>query len=169
VALDDLAAIRLVLTDFDGVLTDNRVLVDQDGREAVFCNRADGLGCDLLRAAGIEVLIVSTETNPVVAARARKLRVGVLQAVDDKAAAVAGLLAERGLRPEEALFIGNDVNDLGALTTVGVAVCPADAHADVRAVAAHVTGAVGGSGVLREVTDLLLAARRAATPDGTGT
>ena len=141
----------LIVYDFDGVMTDNRVLVDQDGREAVFCNRADGLGVGLIRDLGIDQLILSTEANPVVAARAAKLKLPVLQNCADKAQALARLLAERGLDPARVLFLGNDVNDLAALRLVGWPAAPADAAPEVLALARYVTRAKGGEGVVREL------------------
>jgi len=158
--IDELSAplkgdIALVLMDFDGVLTDNRVYVFQDGREAVACNRADGLACDLLRAANIELLILSTEENPIVAARARKIKVRVQQGLRDKAATVRALIAEREIAAERIMYVGNDVNDLEAMRLVGWPAAPADAHASVRAVARLVTKACGGEGVMREIADRL--------------
>lgn len=147
--------VRLVVTDFDGVMTDSRVLVFDDGREAVMCTRADGLGCDVLRQAGIDVVILSTERNPVVAARARKLGVDVIQGCDDKGVAMRDLLAARGLEPHEVAYVGNDVNDLPAFAEVALTVAPSDAHPRVRGQATVVTAARGGDGVLREVADLL--------------
>ena len=149
-------AIRLVATDFDGVMTDNRVFVFEDGREGVVCNRSDGLACDLFRAAGVEVTILSTERNPVVEARARKLGVTVTSGLTDKRARLEELIEERGLDPDEVMFVGNDVNDLGAMSAVGWPAAPADAHPSVRAVARVVTKARGGEGVLRELADLVL-------------
>jgi 3-deoxy-D-manno-octulosonate 8-phosphate phosphatase (KDO 8-P phosphatase) len=149
--------IRLVITDFDGVMTDNRVVVFQDGREAVVCNRADGLGCSLLRDSGIEVVVLSTETNPVVAARGAKLAVEVVQACADKREAVREIMVARRLERRQVVFVGNDVNDLPAFGEVGFTVAPSDAHADVRAAAGIVTTARGGEGVLRELADHLQA------------
>ena len=146
------------MTDFDGVLTDNRVLVFDDGHEAVVCNRADGLACDLLRAAGIEVVILSTEANPVVTARAAKLRVEARAGLADKRDAILALMRERGCAPREVVFVGNDVNDLSALHEAGWPAAPADAHPDVLAVARLVTRARGGEGVLRELADRVLGA-----------
>jgi YrbI family 3-deoxy-D-manno-octulosonate 8-phosphate phosphatase len=148
--------IRFVATDFDGVLTDNRVLVLEDGREGVVCNRADGLACELFRAAGVEVAILSTERNAVVAARARKLRVAVTSGLTDKRAALIDLMGERALDPAQVMFIGNDVNDLDAMRVVGWPTAPADAHPSVLAAARVVTVARGGGGVLRELADLIL-------------
>jgi YrbI family 3-deoxy-D-manno-octulosonate 8-phosphate phosphatase len=152
----DRAAVKLVVSDFDGVMTDNRVVVFEDGKEAVVCNRADGLGCDLLRAAGIEVVILSTETNPVVSARAAKLRVAVIQSCSDKGEAMRTLMAERDLDRNEVVYVGNDVNDLPAFGEAGFTVAPADAHPDVLHLASLSTTAKGGAGVLRELADLLV-------------
>lgn len=149
------ADIDCIVYDFDGVMTDNRVLVSQDGTEAVFCNRADGLGVGLIRALGIPQMILSTEANPVVAARAAKLRIPAVQDCADKGAALARLLDARGLDPRRVLFVGNDVNDLPALRLVGWPVAPADAHPSALAAARLVTRARGGQGVVRELADIL--------------
>lgn len=151
--------IELIVYDFDGVMTDNRVLVFQDGREAVFCHRGDGLGVGLIRRLGPRQLVLSTETNPVVAARAAKLGLEAVQDCRDKALALSRLLTERGLDPARVLYVGNDVNDLAAMRLVGWPVAPADAHPAVLAVAKVVTQARGGFGVVRELADLLAAAK----------
>lgn len=158
-----LAAVRALVMDFDGVHTDDRVTVDQDGRESVVCSRADGLGLERLRASGqYRLLILSKETNPVVAARAAKLRIPALQAVGDKVAALTGWLAQQRLDWEDILFIGNDVNDLPALMRAGLSACPSDAVTPVCATVDWVVPAPGGRGALRAVTDALLDAAFAA-------
>jgi len=159
-------AIRLVALDFDGVLTDDRVIVSQDGTEAVVCSRADGLGVYLMRTAGLEVLILSGETNPVVAARGRKMGVEVFQGHTDKEPVLREIMETRGLRPEEVVFVGNDVNDLGCLRLAGVSAVPADAHPEAAAAADIVLGRPGGRGAIRELADLVLAARRDQTSAG---
>jgi 3-deoxy-D-manno-octulosonate 8-phosphate phosphatase (KDO 8-P phosphatase) len=148
---DERSVVRLVISDFDGVHTDNRVFVFDDGREAVVCNRADGQACSMMAALGVEVVILSTETNPVVTARASKLGIDAEVAVADKGAAVRRLLAVRGLSRRDAVYVGNDANDLVAAVEVEWVVAPADAHPDFLAVATHVTAARGGEGVLREL------------------
>lgn len=152
----DRNAIDLVVFDFDGVLTDNRVLVFADGVEAVFCNRADGLGFDTLRAHGIPTMILSTERHPVVATRAAKLRVDAVTGCGDKAAALETICRERGFAAERVVFVGNDVNDLAAMRRVGIPVAVADAHPSVKAVAAHVLSARGGEGAARELAEHLI-------------
>ncbi len=151
--------LRLLVLDFDGTLTDDRVWVDQDGREMVAAHRGDGFGIARLRAAGVEVVILSRETNPVVAARARKLQVPVFQSVTDKAAALRRLLQERGVPAAQAAFVGNDINDLPAFHEVGWAVAVADAHPDVRRAADWVLSRPGGHGAVRELCDLILEQR----------
>ena len=148
-----------VVTDFDGVHTDNRLQLTQDGVESVAVSREDGMGVALLRAAGVPVLILSTEVNPVVAARARKLQVPVLHGVEDKASALKDWIAAEGLDPARVAYLGNDVNDLGCLHLVGWPVVVADAHPAVRTAARLVLSRRGGEGAVRELCDLVLAAR----------
>lgn len=149
--------IDAIVFDFDGVLTDNRVLVFSDGTEAVICNRADGLAFDFLRARNFPAYIVSTETNPVVRARGAKLRVPVFDSVTDKAAALRSLCETHGHALARIMFVGNDTNDLPAMQIVGHAVAVADAHPRVRATAAHVLSSRGGEGVAREIVESLVA------------
>jgi YrbI family 3-deoxy-D-manno-octulosonate 8-phosphate phosphatase len=148
-------AIRLVIFDFDGVLTDNRVFVTQDGREAVASNRSDGMGISMLLAAGIDAVVVTSEMNPVAAARCRKLGIECVQTLD-KAAAVAGILRDRGLAAELVAFVGNDLNDLQAMRRVGWPVAVADAQDEVVRAARVVLTKEGGRGAARELCDLVL-------------
>jgi 3-deoxy-D-manno-octulosonate 8-phosphate phosphatase (KDO 8-P phosphatase) len=150
---------KLIVFDFDGVLTDNRVLVFDDGREAVFCNRADGMAFDLLRRNGIPALILSTEKNPVVAARAGKLKVPCLQGIGDKKAVLQKYCQRKGIPLAEVLYVGNDVNDLAAMRIVGQRACPSDSHPAVRAVCERVLRSRGGEGVAREVAENILGLR----------
>lgn len=148
--------IDAIVFDFDGVLTDNRVYVDQDGRESVCCSRADGLAFDVLRQSRYRVFLLSTEANPVVAARAAKLRVPCVQGVADKRAAIAALGDREGFALERTLFVGNDLNDLAAMKLCGVSACPADSHAAVLAAATHRLKTRGGAGVAREIVEDVL-------------
>jgi N-acylneuraminate cytidylyltransferase len=148
--------IDAVVFDFDGVMTDNRVLVMDDGREAVFCDRMDGMGVGLLRERGIPLLILSKEKNPVVGQRARKLSVECLQGIDDKLAALRQWLSGRKLRLEHTVYVGNDVNDLECMRACGTAVCPSDAHPAALAAAAVVLSKKGGRGAVRELADAIL-------------
>jgi len=147
-----------VVTDFDGVHTDDRALTLQDGTEGVLVSRGDGMGVEALRKAGLPFLILSKETNPVVTARAAKLGVEVLQATEDKAAAITAWVADRNFSLEDVVYVGNDVNDLPAMRVVGWPVAVADARQEVRAAARLVLTNAGGRGAIRELADLLLAA-----------
>ena len=148
--------IDLLIFDFDGVMTDNRVLVFSDGTEAVFCNRGDGLGVGMLRASGLIMAIVSTERNEVVAARAAKLRLAVYQGVSDKLETVRRLLNEYGTPPRRTAFVGNDINDIPALEGVGWPLCPLDADGKVKAICRWVIPRAGGQGLVRHLADCLL-------------
>jgi N-acylneuraminate cytidylyltransferase len=148
--------VSLVVFDFDGVMTDDRVWVNQDGLEFVAANRGDGMGISRLLAAGIRAVIISTESNPVVAARAKKLKLPYYHSVGDKAAILTSYLAEEGLSSKETIYVGNDVNDLPCFPLVACAVAVADAHPDVRRQADQVLTQSGGHGAVREVCDLLL-------------
>jgi YrbI family 3-deoxy-D-manno-octulosonate 8-phosphate phosphatase len=145
---------KLVVFDFDGVLTDNRVLVFDDGREAVLCSRADGLAFDLFRRQGIPALILSTEKHPVVAARAKKLKVPCLHGIGDKKAVLQEYCRKKGVRLEDVLYVGNDLNDLEAMKIAGLSACPADAHSRIKTIARIQLKGKGGAGVARELAEL---------------
>ncbi len=147
--------VRLVAFDFDGVFTDNTVYVSEKGEESVRCWRGDGLGLQKLAAAGIESFIISTETNPVVAMRAKKLQSLCFHGVEDKLKELTRLVAERGVDLSETAYVGNDINDADCLRAVGLAIVVADAHPDVMGIAYYVTRLRGGRGAVREVCDLL--------------
>ena len=157
----DLKQIQLLVLDFDGVLTDNRVWVDQEGREAVSCHRGDGWGIARLKEAGVEVLVLSTEENPVVAARCAKLRIPCRQGCRDKLSVLRQIAHERMLEPEAVAFVGNDVNDLACLRWVGTPIVVADAEPAVKPAACLITRRRGGSGAVREVCDLILSQKNA--------
>ncbi|OAN40462.1 acylneuraminate cytidylyltransferase [Microbacterium sp. H83] len=150
--------VRAVVTDFDGVHTDDTATVDADGGERVRVSREDGMGVSLLRKAGIPMLILSTEVNPVVRARADKLRVPVLHGIDDKAAALRSWAEENGIPLAEIAYLGNDVNDLPAMAIVGWPVAVANAHPLVREQARIVLSRAGGNGAVRELIERVLPA-----------
>ncbi|MGW3109976.1 cytidylyltransferase domain-containing protein [Streptomyces sp. NPDC001091] len=164
-ALPTLADVDAVVLDFDGTQTDDRVLIDTDGREFVSVHRGDGLGIAALRRAGLPTLILSTEQNPVVAARARKLRLPVLHGIDRKDVALKQWCEEQGIAPERVLYAGNDVNDLPCLALVGWPVAVADAHDAVRGAARAVTTVPGGRGAIREIAGWLLGPSLDTLPD----
>ncbi|MET8244875.1 N-acylneuraminate cytidylyltransferase [Streptomyces sp. NPDC005202] len=150
---DDIDAVVL---DFDGTQTDDRVLIDSDGREFVSVHRGDGLGIAALRKSGLKMLILSTEQNPVVAARARKLKLPVLHGIDRKDLALKQWCEEQGIAPERVLYVGNDVNDLPCFALVGWPVAVASAHDVVRGAARAVTTVPGGDGAIREIASWIL-------------
>jgi YrbI family 3-deoxy-D-manno-octulosonate 8-phosphate phosphatase len=154
-----LRQVRALVMDFDGVHTDDRVHVDQNGIESVTVSRRDGLGLELLRRAGRwKLLILSKERNPVVLRRAEKVKVECLQATDDKVTALAAWLHEHGLCWDEVLFVGNDLNDVSALARAGFSACPRDANQSVLSAVDWVIPETGGSGVIRHIADALLSA-----------
>jgi YrbI family 3-deoxy-D-manno-octulosonate 8-phosphate phosphatase len=152
-----------LVMDFDGVFTDNRVLVDETGREAVLCNRSDGLGLEQLRARGLPMLVLSKERNPVVQARCRKLKLECLQGIDDKRPALEAWCRERSLPLSGVIYIGNDTNDLACFDAVGCAVAVADAHKEALRAADVILAEDGGRGALRELADLLAVRLTAST------
>ena len=148
--------VRAVVTDFDGVHTDDTAIIDADGGERVRVSREDGMGVSLLRRAGVPMLILSTEVNPVVRARADKLRVPVLHGIADKEAALRQWAQEQDVALADVAYLGNDVNDLPAMRIVGWPVAVANAHPLVRAEARVVLGRRGGEGAVRELVERVL-------------
>jgi N-acylneuraminate cytidylyltransferase len=150
--------IELVICDFDGVITDNRVWVDQDGHETVAAYRSDSVRIKDLRAVGIDVMILSSEPNRVVEARARKMGVEAIHgiALHDKGRVMQDVLGQKNIKAENVIFVGNDLNDLPCFEVAGWAVAVADAYPEVIAAADHVLQKPGGHGALRELSDLLL-------------
>lgn len=161
-------AVRLVLTDSDGVLTDTGVYYSERGEELKRFSIRDGMGVERLRQAGIETGIVTGELSPSVVRRAEKLALPtVLLGVKDKLGAVRGLCAERGLGLDEVAYIGDDVNDLAVLAEVsrrGLTASPSDGLPSVRAVVTHVCAAPGGHGAFREFAEWILSHRAEAPP-----
>lgn len=159
-AVVKLKGVELLVLDFDGVLTDNRVLVSQDGIESVMCHRGDGLGIERLRQAGIPVVVISKETNAVVSARCHKLGIPCFQNATDKLTILKQVAREHNVTIDQIVYVGNDVNDLACIEAAGVGVAVANAHPMVAAVADIVTEAAGGDGAVREICDLILESRR---------
>ena len=151
--------IEMIVFDFDGVFTDNRVLVLQDGSEGVFCCRADGLGLEAVRKIDIQLLVISKEQNPVVSARCRKLGLRCIQGCDNKADALKQEAERLKIPLKNIAFMGNDINDLECLKIVGLPVCVSDSHADVLRISKHITHAKGGYGAVREFCDFVMGVR----------
>jgi N-acylneuraminate cytidylyltransferase len=153
--------IKLLVLDFDGVVTDNRVWVNETGQEMIAANRGDSLIMGKLKQSGTEVVILSSEVNPVVAARARKMKVDAIHGVglDDKRSVLENLLKERKIDPAQVVYIGNDINDLPCFEIVGWGVAVADAQPEVIRAADFVTVKTGGHGAVREICDLILSTK----------
>ena len=149
------ASVKLIIFDFDGVFTDNSVFVDQDGTESVRCCRSDGIGLARLSEVGVQAMIISTETNPVVGARANKLDIRYEQGIQDKAAAVRDACRVLNISLQNVMFVGNDINDIPALNIVGLPVGVSDSYVEVDEHILYKTERRGGYGAVREICDLV--------------
>ena len=147
-------AVRLIAFDFDGVFTDNKVYVFQDGSEAVCCSRGDGIGLEKLSRLGLQIVVISTESNPVVSVRCQKLGIRCVQGCRDKCLELQAVVRDAGLSLGEVAFVGNDVNDLSCLRVVGLPIIVNDAHPDLLGNGFYQTAIAGGQGAVREVCDL---------------
>ena len=145
--------INAFIFDFDGVLTDNKVYLNQDGLEFVSCSRADGLAFDVLRELKKPTYILSTEKNSVVTARANKLKVPVLQGVNNKVKSIEKLSEKEGFDLRKALYVGNDLNDYYAMQLCGYTACPIDGHPRIKNMVDFVLNTDGGNGVIRELLE----------------
>jgi len=155
-ALNDIIKkIRLVIFDFDGIFTDNRVIAMQNGTEGVACWRSDGLGLDALKKTGTNILVLSAEENLVVSARCQKLDIKCLQGHQDKAAILRQELEKRGLASGEIAYVGNDINDIECLKIAGLPMTVADAYSEVKPYAKYVAKKPGGYGAVREICDMI--------------
>lgn len=142
---------QVIFYDFDGVMTDNRVFLNQDGAESVACNRSDGYAVSQLKRLGIVQVIVSTETNPVVEKRAEKLQIQVMQGVDDKGDAIRKFCHFHDIPLDKSIFVGNDLNDLNAFDVVGFRCAPRDAEKEILEMAEWISECDGGRGVIRDL------------------
>ena len=145
----------IIFTDFDGCLTDDRVWLYQDGEEFVAANRKDGLAINRLKALGIKVVITSTETNKVVSARAAKLGIEALKGLLDKVEAIENYLSKNDLTWSDTWYVGNDVNDLGAIRKAQLSICPSDAVKSVKKEVDLKLKTKGGYGVLSEIISMI--------------
>ncbi len=145
-----------LIFDFDGVLTDNKVHLDQNGNEWVSCNRSDGLAFIVLEKIKKPTYIISTEKNKVVAARAKKLKTPVLFGVQNKSDALKKLSIKKRFNLDKTLYVGNDLNDYEALKLCGYSACPSDSHKKIKKISTFKLDAKGGSGVVRELLEEIL-------------
>lgn len=150
---DSFDKIKVFVLDFDGVLTNNLVQLDSDGKEFVSCSRSDGLAFDVLKKLNKTVYILSSETNPVVQARANKLKVPVIQGVMDKVDSVKLIATKNKCKLSEIIYIGNDLNDYNPIQLCGYSACPQDSHSKIKEIVDIVLQTNGGKGVLRELLE----------------
>jgi N-acylneuraminate cytidylyltransferase len=150
------ASVKLLVMDFDGVLTDNRVWVDENGHEQIAAYRSDSMGLWEIRKQGVESLVISMETNPVVSARCKKMQVPVLQGINHKDEVLKQYLAEHGIDPADVVYMGNDINDLVCFAVAGCAAAPCDAEPEILRQADIILTRRGGHGAVREMCDLIL-------------
>lgn len=142
-----------IFFDFDGVLTDNFVYVNEYGEETVKCSRADGLGFDALRKLKQNLFIISTESNNVVKQRGQKLKIEVFYGIKNKVLKIKEIAKNRNFKLENSIFIGNDINDLEAMKICGLSICPADSHKKIKEYADFILIKKGGAGIVREIVE----------------
>ena len=142
--------------DFDGVLTNNLVYLDQNGKESVSCSRADGLAFDVLRKLDKPAFILSTENNPVVTMRAKKLNIPAIQGVANKVEAIKKLATDNNYSLKNILYVGNDLNDYLVMQLCGYTACPADSHPKIKEISGNILTSKGGNGVVRELLEDVL-------------
>ena len=152
--------IKLIVSDFDGVMTDNRVWIDEDGKESVCVSRADGQAIHILKSIGIDLIIMSTEVNEVVKKRAEKLKVECVQSVINKKECLKQYCNEKNISLKAVAYIGNDINDFEAMQIAGLKIVPQDYYDEVKNIADFVTEAEGGHGVIREIAGILKMERK---------
>jgi 3-deoxy-D-manno-octulosonate 8-phosphate phosphatase (KDO 8-P phosphatase) len=156
-----LQEIRLVVFDFDGVFSDNRVWTNDRGEESVACFRGDSAGLRRLDEVGVDYFILTSETNDAVLARARKIGAECIRGIDDKLPVLTAELEQRGVALDVTAYVGNDINDAECLAAVGLPVVPSDAWAEVMLLAGMVLTRAGGHGCVREFCDAVWNAKRA--------
>ncbi len=151
----NLKDIKLIVYDFDGVMTDNKVYLDQNSNEMVRVNRSDGLAIAIIKEMGIKQIIISTEENPVVSVRAKKLKIKCFHNIDNKKNELKRYCSNNNIDLSEVVYAGNDVNDLEAMQICGCTFCPADAHMNIKKISDYVLKSNGGDGVIREMLDFI--------------
>lgn len=143
--------IELIVYDFDGVMTDNNALIDENGKEYVKINRSDGLAVSIIKKNKIPQIIISTESNEVVIQRSKKLKLLVFNNVKNKKIILLEYCEKNKINLKNVIYIGNDINDMKAMSVVGHAICPADASEEIKSIANIVLSKKGGEGVIREL------------------
>jgi len=154
-----ISKIKIIATDFDGIWTNAMVYVGDSGQEMVQCSRKDTLRIKEIKSLGIEILVISKEKNSVVFERCQKMGVACFQGVDEKITLLKKLLADKNLRPENVVYVGDDINDLECLKYVGLPMTVADGHKLCKKIALYTTTKGGGDHAMREIFDLILNTR----------
>ncbi len=152
--------VSLIVYDFDGVMTNNKVILSEDELESVVVNRSDGLAVEIFKQHNLPQMIMSKERNKIVSVRAKKLGIPVLQSIDDKKVAIEGYCREKNIDLKNVIYVGNDLNDLIVMQAVGHPIAPIDACREVRDIAELVIPVEGGNGVGRELLNLFDLERR---------
>ncbi len=152
----DFKLIECIMYDFDGVMTNNKCLVDQNGVESVVVNRSDGYAVARIQEMGIKQVIISTEKNSVAEQRAEKLAIPIIYGVNDKGREILKYCKTNGIQASRTLFIGNDLNDISAFKVVGVKGAPADAEEEILELADWISTKKGGDGVIRELYKMIM-------------
>ena len=145
--------IEAIVFDFDGVLTDNKVYLNQDGKETVSCSRADGLAFDVLYKLQKPAFILSTEKNPVVTSRAKKLKIPAIQGIKNKVDGIKQLAEKENFNLKNTLYVGNDLNDYRVMQICGYTACPADSHKKIKEISTIILKTLGGHGIVRELLE----------------
>jgi len=156
----DLSKIKFIIFDFDGIFTDNTVIVNEDGKESAICNRSDGIGVSRLKKIGVDILILSTEEREICKRRAEKLNIDCINNCKDKAKKLKEEVSRRGFSLNQVAYVGNDINDIACLKLVGLPIVVADSHKDVLQYGKFKTKLGGGQGAVREICDMIYLAKK---------
>ena len=152
----EIEKLKVIFFDFDGVFTDNKVLVSENGEESVFCFRGDGIGLSQLLKMGYQLYVISSEINPLVKKRCEKLKINCLHAVENKGTLINSILKSKFLKKENAAFIGNDINDISAFQSVSLTIGVSDRNPLIDDFISYLTHKSGGNGAVREVCDKII-------------
>jgi YrbI family 3-deoxy-D-manno-octulosonate 8-phosphate phosphatase len=147
--------IELIVYDFDGVFTNNKVIVREDGIESVVVSRADGMAINKIREMGITQLILSTEKNKIIESRAKKIGISFFNSIDDKKAFLKTYCNDNNISFKNVIYVGNDLNDLEAMKMIGYPICPADACDEIKNISKLILITNGGEGIARELIKYL--------------
>jgi len=150
---------KLIVFDFDGIFTDGFVYLDQDGKETVRCSRRDSLGIDMLKAAGLKIIVISRKTNPVVEMRCQKMKIKCFSGIRDKLETLKKIVNQSKISPEEICYIGDDITDLECITFAGVGITVNNAPRELKNRADYITSLNGGDHAVREICDLIIKAK----------